>query len=1032
MFGYFGWRCSFKCRCQNGEICDDVTGRCPSSCPGERWGVGCLLSTNCTYNDPKGRTYAGRRSSTDINTTCLRWTDHGWYMPAKDQEAAECVTGRFGVNCEKECHCSSGTEDCQSSSGRCTSGCAPHFTGPTCQDMQHLPTFTLSVGNIPNIVEHTKCASHNGEVAAGETVSESCTAVGRYLSFRRREGYKSRLTALCEVAVIGHRYIYIPEFQPSELPTIDYVTYSSAVVSWSKAGNIPSGVDSHYYYVLRWKADTLENTKRVEQPVDNIRIEAHITGLMFNTNYSVSVEPYRQDSGQQEGGIATGVTTFKTSCIGPHPTIIEEVKQSTPDMTTNASTVVQWKAITESGCDKVVAVRVWYKRQTSITWKYIEPDTVNQTHVTISDLSRDVYTLKLTATNNENITSTSPSLTASLVIAPSTTPTVDSPDMKQMTNPGLSKGASAGIAVAVIIVIVVVVVVLLVVVRKACRCICVQTGSEQDNRAFEAAEEEEDDKADEEEEEPDNGLMLNHDEETGVIYANTQQMSRSVAIGDIAAYVKDKRSHDGFTKEHEDLPSGVHAKCDAAKKSQNKSQNRFVNILAYDHTRVVLSVTSGQRDYINANYIMVRPRDWTTEDMWRMVWQEKSNTIVMLTNLYEMAKEKCSRYWPEKGKVQSWGTYITEAISEDRFAGYVIREFMLKNEETRRMRRIRQLHFTAWPDKGTPEYAYPLLAFHRKVNSFDSVRRGPLVVHCSAGVGRTGTFIAIDILIQQAAAEGKVDVFQCVNLLRTQRMDMVQTVSQYVYVHQALIESREVTVIPSYQLRQTFDELRLGNKFVEQFEGYKKQDAFILTQSPMTTTVVDLWRLLYDHESRTVVMLDDCDVTDDCAIYWPNKKAQKQQYGPFEVELLETNFSENSNVTQREFKLTKSGRSDDSTTVVKQFQLNKNGWHQYASLPTDKMVLPDLLDMVEKWQQQSGNQPITIHCSDGASRCGLLCAASYVLEHLKVEQEVDIFHAVQHIRTTRPQLITDLDQYRFLFEVALAYMSQFDTYANFQ
>ena len=73
--------------------------------------------------------------------------------------------------------------------------------------MQHLPTFTLSVGNSPNIVEHTKCASHNGEVAAGETVSESCTAVGRYLSFRRRDGYKSRLTALCEVAVIGHRYI---------------------------------------------------------------------------------------------------------------------------------------------------------------------------------------------------------------------------------------------------------------------------------------------------------------------------------------------------------------------------------------------------------------------------------------------------------------------------------------------------------------------------------------------------------------------------------------------------------------------------------------------------------------------------------------------------------------------------------------------------------------------------------------------------------------------------------------------------------
>ncbi|KAK2181220.1 hypothetical protein NP493_405g00003 [Ridgeia piscesae] len=93
----------------------------------------------------------------------------------------------------------------------------------------------------------------------------------------------------------------------------------------------------------------------------------------------------------------------------------------------------------------------------------------------------------------------------------------------------------------------------------------------------------------------------------------------------------------------------------------------------------------------------------------------------------------------------------------------------------KKMRKIRQLHFTAWPDKGTPDYAYPLLAFHRKVRSFDQERRGPLLVHCSAGVGRTGTFIAIDILTQQAAAEGAVDVFECVNLLRTQRISMVQT-----------------------------------------------------------------------------------------------------------------------------------------------------------------------------------------------------------------------------------------------------------------
>ncbi|KAI0209845.1 hypothetical protein LSAT2_005439 [Lamellibrachia satsuma] len=181
-----------------------------------------------------------------------------------------------------------------------------------------------------------------------------------------------------EIAPVAVKYA-IPHLKSSDIPSVDDVTHSSAVASWSKAGNTPPGVDSHYYYVLRWRVDgeTKENTTRVEQPIDNIRIEAHITGLMFNTNYSVSVEPYRQDSGQQEGGFTTGVTTFKTSRIGPHPTVTQSLTQLTTNISANANIVVLWKVITESGCDKVVAVRVWYKRQTSNTWQYVEPDSVN-------------------------------------------------------------------------------------------------------------------------------------------------------------------------------------------------------------------------------------------------------------------------------------------------------------------------------------------------------------------------------------------------------------------------------------------------------------------------------------------------------------------------------------------------------------------------------------------------------------------------------------------------------------------------------
>ncbi|KAK2175548.1 hypothetical protein NP493_723g02053 [Ridgeia piscesae] len=496
-----------------------------------------------------------------------------------------------------------------------------------------------------------------------------------------------------------------------------------------------------------------------------------------------------------------------------------------------------------------------------------------------------------------------------------------------------------------------------------------------------------------------------------------------------------------------------------------------------DHTRVVLTAPIGEGDYINANYITgynnkkhayiacQGPRDITIEDMWRMVWQEKSNTIVMLANLVENGKD---------GRL-TWGHFIAERVIEEKVADYVVRQFSLRNEETGEVRRIRQLHFTSWPDRGTPQYAYPLLAFRRKVHSFDRAIRGPLVVHCSAGVGRTGTFMAIDILIQQAAAEGKIDVFQCIDQLRTQRMNMVQTLDQYVFVYQAMIESSQATVVPCSTLRQTFDELCRSRQIEQQFEvrcttnqwvkkvkcaalepnnrGKNRDIAiipddqhrpYLLTRwqegtnyinavfvhSPMESTVVDLWRLLADHESRTVVMLDDCDISDDqCATYWPLEEGTAQQFGPFQVELMQTVVSATSFVTVREFNVTKS--KEETPTVVKQFQL-MGVWSQGASLPSNKTVVLELLGLLEKWQQMSGNGPVTVHCSNGASRCGLLCAASYVLEQLKLEQEVDVFHAVQHVRTTRPQLVTDTEQYRFLYEIALEYMSQYDEYANFR
>ncbi|KAI0228705.1 hypothetical protein LSAT2_020841 [Lamellibrachia satsuma] len=311
--GYFGWRCRFQChKC---STCDSITGKCPTTCRDDRWGVGCMLSNNCYYDNVKGEHYVGRQNSL-VSRTCIDWTrqirksdsqfpdgsraaaknycrnpdaderpwcyentDHTWVFC--DVHKCECDSRRFGVNCEKECHCKNMDENCQSNTpkGGCQSGCASHFTGPTCQECKdghfgvycdatchcssgscnkttgHCPSgcapgwagdschinderrfiaFTLSVGNSSDIEDHSQCTSHNGAVAAGATVNESCIATGRYLSFRRNGGGDNRLTTLCEVVVIGYRYL------ASIVPQLVHATTSSVVTHAHQASSSPT------------------------------------------------------------------------------------------------------------------------------------------------------------------------------------------------------------------------------------------------------------------------------------------------------------------------------------------------------------------------------------------------------------------------------------------------------------------------------------------------------------------------------------------------------------------------------------------------------------------------------------------------------------------------------------------------------------------------------------------------------------------------------------------------------------------------
>uniref|UniRef100_A0A3B4VMU2 protein-tyrosine-phosphatase n=1 Tax=Seriola dumerili TaxID=41447 RepID=A0A3B4VMU2_SERDU len=253
-----------------------------------------------------------------------------------------------------------------------------------------------------------------------------------------------------------------------------------------------------------------------------------------------------------------------------------------------------------------------------------------------------------------------------------------------------------------------------------------------------------------------------------------------------------------FREEFNALPvCPIQASCDAASKEENKEKNRYVNILPYDHSRVHLSSLEGvpDSDFINASFIngyqeknkfiaAQGPKEETVNDFWRMIWEQNTATIVMVTNLKERKECKCAQYWPDQG---CW-TYGNIRVSvEDTMVlvDYTIRKFCIQQKP---QRLVTQFHFTSWPDFGVPFTPIGMLKFLKKVKTCNPQYAGPIVVHCSAGVGRTGTFIVIDAMLDMMIAERKVDVFGFVTRIRAQRCQMVQTDMQYVFIFQALLE----------------------------------------------------------------------------------------------------------------------------------------------------------------------------------------------------------------------------------------------------